>query len=474
MTSFRKMSSLSTVFYNYPIFLFALLIFVGYACQLQDEIISTNRADRLSFSVDTVKFDTLLTKEKSITKRLRVYNRSRNALIVNNIRLGKSNQSVFNLVINGKATNETSNLRILGGDSILILVTTQLPEQNKNLPTLVRDSILFETNSNQQHVKLWAWGQDVTRISKSRLSSPTTWTNAQPYFVKDTLWIATGGVLTIEAGTTVYVAPEAMVLVQGQLIVKGNAENPVVFTGTRNDKGFEDLSGQWVGIVFSQDSKGAILDYAHVKNADFGLYIGIPDKDTVPDVIVRNSIIANMRATGIVAFNSDILLQNTLITNCLERIFDAQYGGNYTLQHCTFANYRGIIQKQPSLRLQNFYAYTRNGVQVTDLAPLQVRMDNSILWGDLEEEVEITNQTAEPVRLLFRNNILRTAQPNTNGTNNQTGNTFNFPLFKNIGKDDFTLQEKSPAINKGLPIGIAKDLNDKIRTNPPDIGAYEF
>lgn len=455
------------------ILIFLAAFFCFYACQLQDEIVSTDQNIKLGFLRDTVKFDTILTQTKSQTRRLTVYNTNKNAVIIRNIRLATP-QSPFSLVINGEVSNEKSNLRLLGGDSILILVTAKLPEKNQNLPSLVRDSILFETNGNQQHVKLWAWGQDVKRISKSVISTPVVWDGTRPYFVSDTLRIVTGGSLRLTEGTTVYMSPNATFLVQGKIMMQGNAEKPVLFTGTRNDEGYQNLAGQWNGIVFTQDSKGAELVYAQLRNANFGLYVGIPDNDTLPDVTIRNSVIENMLVTGIIAFNSDILIQNTLISNCLDKTFDARYGGNYTLQHCTLANYRGTIEKQPSIRLQNFLTYTTNsGAERTDEAPLFVRLENSIVWGDLEDEIEVTNKATIASRLVFRNNLLRTAKPNEHGTNNQNSNAFNFPLFENIGKQKFGLQAKSPAIDAGLNLGIANDIKGKARDAKPDMGAYE-
>jgi hypothetical protein len=450
-----------------------VLLCVAYACQLQDEIINTQSNLRLYFSVDTVKFDTIISKTKSQTKRLVVRNKDKNAVIVSNIRLGLAEKSPFTLVINGEKVNQKNNIRILGGDSILILLTANLAEKQQNLPILTRDSLLFETNSNTQHVKIWAWGQDVVRVTRTRISRPTVWTAEKPYLVSDTIYVDKNGTLTITEGTTIYASPNATILLEGKLTIQGSADKKVLLTGTRNDEGFANLAGQWNGIVFAIDSQGADINFAHIKNANFGLYAGIPDTDTLPDIVVKNTIIENMLATGIIAFNTDIVLQNTLISNCLERSIDARVGGHYTLQHCTIANYRNTIQKQPALRLQNFYTFNTSTGEKTDIAPLYVYIDNSIVWGDAEEEFEIRNQNTALAKFRFRNNLLKTAKPNEFGTNNQTATVFNFPLFESIGKQQFNLRAKSPAINAGLPLGIMNDLKGKTRDAQPDLGAYE-
>ncbi len=64
---------------------------------------------------------------------------------------------------------------------------------------------------------------------------------------------------------------------------------------------------------------------------------------------------------------------------------------------------------------------------------------------------------------------------NMNSGTNQNGVEGN-PLFTNLSTRDFTLQTNSPAIDKGEYLGAPYnvDRNGNPRSNPPDIGAYEF
>ena len=47
------------------------------------------------------------------------------------------------------------------------------------------------------------------------------------------------------------------------------------------------------------------------------------------------------------------------------------------------------------------------------------------------------------------------------------------PLFFNPDSNDFRLHLGSPAIDAGEDLGVAKDINGRLRKMPPDIGAYE-
>jgi hypothetical protein len=469
---------------------FSLLTFF-YACRLEDEILTSNSNAKLSFSKDTIFFDTIFTQTKSITRRVIVYNNNTNAVEVTNIRLGKDNLSPYSLIINGEITNTKDKLRILGKDSILILITANLPTSKQDLPLLMRDSILFSTNNNLQHVKLWAWGQDTNKESSIEITKPTIWSGIKPYIIADSLRILGTGSLTIEAGTTIYMNPNAKILVQGKLIMNGTCDKPIKITGSRNDGDFSDLAGQWQGIFFTVDSQGAEINFTEIRNGIFGLYVAIFDKDAIPDISLKNTKIENMSQTGIFAVDSDILMQNVLINNCFQRTFDVLRGGNYTLQHCTLVNLqRTPANTTPTIRWQNFVTgKTNTGQEITETADLDLTMENSIVWGTFKEEFFIANNTAANTKIKLNNNLLRTSTTNLNiyGIANKTSpindnfsnEALRFPLFKGQkrsfqGKEYFALDSLSPAINMGKNLNIANDILCVPRDLQPDAGCYEW
>lgn len=461
-----------------------------YACRLEDESLTTNTNAKLSFSQDTIFFDTIFTQIKSITRRVVVYNKNSNAVDITNIRLGKAENSPYSLIINGETVNNKDRIRVLGNDSILILVTANLKTANQDLPLLVRDSILFSTNNNTQHVKIWAWGQDTNKQSSIEITKPTVWSGIKPYIVADSLLLYESGSLTIEAGTTVYMNSNAKMIIQGKLNILGTCDKPVKIFGIRNDGNFVDLAGQWQGVFFTVDSKGADINFAEIKNAIYGLYAPIFDKDAIPDITIRNTKIANMSQSGILAIDADMLLQNVLIDNCFQRSFDVLRGGNYTLQHCTFVNFqRSPADKTPTIRLQNFITgKTASGQDAIETAPLNITMENSIVWGTFKEEFFISKNSGTTMSIVLNNNLLRTEMPNLYGTNNKTSpnNSENFnnealryPLFKGQkrgfkGTEYFALDSASPAINMGKSLNLTNDIICTPRDAKPDAGAYEW
>ena len=224
-----------------------LFLWYATACEPQDEIISTDGSITLRFSADTVFFDTVFTTLGSVTKRLSVRNPSSNAVEISKVSLGQGGLSPYSIIINGVESDFWENISVLGGDSILVLAKVQIDPADENLPFIIQDSIIFETNGNVQDVKLVSWGQDARffRGGLQTLPCDAVWDRQRPYVVYDSLFVPEGCQLTITEGTQVHMNPGAALFVTGSLKVEGSAENLVVFQGVRLEKRYEDVAGQW-------------------------------------------------------------------------------------------------------------------------------------------------------------------------------------------------------------------------------------
>ena len=141
-----------------------------------DEERFTNSSDVvLSFSADTLKFDTVFTSIGSATRHFMVYNNNKDAV--------RTSVSVpnrhFRLNIDGVATNSYNNLEIRGKDSAYIFVEVTVDPQSNNAPVLILDSVSFTTNGNKQNVKLEAFGQDMVFYNDSIIGNEH-WTADKP------------------------------------------------------------------------------------------------------------------------------------------------------------------------------------------------------------------------------------------------------------------------------------------------------
>ncbi len=422
---------------------------------------------QLRFSADTVYFDTLLSTVASITKRLRVYNDDAKAITIANIDISNSSDA-FSIIVNGIEANSFENTNLLAGDSLLILLKANLQEQNQDLPFVVEESLSFSTNGVSQNIPVIAWGQDAHFIRDSVLVCNSVWKAGKPYVIYDNLLVDTLCYLTIEPGTRIYSHTGSIFFVKGTLLAKGNAASPILFTNDRFDNGFDNAVGQWGGIVFIEGSKSNRLDFTHIRNARNGIWLGTPDDDDIPDLVMNNSIIENTSGSGILAFTSDLTLTNCLINNCVEFNVAALAGGNYEFKHNTFANFGfGFFRSQPIIVFTNNLQLSDGSVIFDDL---KADLSNNIIWGNKTDEIQLAESAEKLFEVTIKNNLISTSLAELAADNilNQD------PLFVEPSEYNYRIDSLSPAIDKGVDLGILIDLDSLQRDKTPDIGAYEW
>ena len=422
---------------------------------------------QLRFSADTVYFDTLLSTVISTTKRLRVFNDDAKAVTISNIDISNSSDA-FSLIVNGIEGNSFENTDLLAGDSLLILLKANLQDQNQDLPFVVEEELSFYTNGTSQNVPVIAWGQDAHFLRDSILVCNSIWKAGKPYVIYDNMLIDTLCNLTIEPGTRIYSHIGSIIFVKGSIIAKGNAVAPILFTNDRFDNGFDNAPGQWGGIVFIEGSKANQLDFTHIRNARNGIWLGTPDEDDIPDLVMNNSIIENTSGSGILSFTSDLTLTNCLINNCLEFNFAGLAGGNYDFQHNTFANFSyGFFRSQPIMVFTNNLQLSDGSVIFDDL---KADLTNNIIWGSEADEIQLAQSAEKLFEIAFKNNLMRTSIIEL-----ATDNIVNKdPLFTQPSEYNYRIDTLSPAINVGAKLGVLVDLDSLQRDDQPDIGAYEW
>lgn len=455
--------------------LLSLIILTGFVLNSSCKKESfTNSPDaRISFSSDSIYFDTLFSSTSSVTKSFKIFNENDQKLNLQQIRLAGGTNSSFKLNINGLAAAEAENIELGAGDSIYVFVSVKPDQANQDLPFILEDSIRFQFNGNERWVKLSAWGQDANFKNDYEITEDETWTNDRPYVIIGGLHIPQGKKLTIQKGTKVFFRANAPFIIDGTLQVNGEVydSTKVVFQSDRLDDPYKGFPGSWPGLIFRNQSINNVISNAIIKNA----YQGIVINET--SLELHQTIVDNCYDAGILSIGSDLSASNLLVSNCGKGVILAN-GGNHKLTHCTIAgisnNY--VLHKEPSLIITDFIR-DGNTVYVNDT---KVELINSIIWGDngsVENELLISRAGNQAWDVLISNNLVKNELAPEGVTLVQ--NIFNEnPEFEEIDSEkrkyDFRLKENSPAIGKGKASNINVDLDGKGR-NPstPDLGAYE-
>lgn len=261
-----------------PLFILFFIVLNLLSCDGLDENYSNNPNHRLSFSVDTLSFDTVFTTIGSATKEFMIYNRNDQPLLISEIMLASGEETGFRINVDGRKGDHFQNVRIQADDSLYVFVEVTVNPNASNQPLLVDDSIIFTTNGVKQSVRLEAYGQNVNLYKNGLiLTQDTHFTAERPYLIYDSLVISPNITLNIDPGATFYMHDTAKVITYGTLLAKGTRENPIVFRGDRLDFILNDIlpydrtPSQWGGIFFRPESYHNIMDNVIVRNGKTGL-----------------------------------------------------------------------------------------------------------------------------------------------------------------------------------------------------------
>ncbi len=469
-----------------------LILFISFAlflsCQPERSYIEDSDA-KLTFTVDTVFFDTVFTTVGTVTESFRIKNPHKHFIKIDEISLAGGNRSVFRINVDGEPGIRFSDIEIAPKDSLYIFVEATLDPNETEDILRIQDSIVFMTNGNQQDVDLVAWGQDVHLIKEGWIDEATVWPADKPYLIVDYLYVDSLSSLTIEPGVMVHMHHNALLYVDGTLEVKGTQEEPVSFQGDRLEEFYKDKPGQWGFIYFTENSHSNIIENTEIVCGTIGILISAPPASGLqPDLEIRNSIINHMSSNGIYALNAKLSAANLVVGDCGASCAALIYGGSYDFTHCTFYNAwpsRYSTRQMPALYMADYFVTDDD-----DDGEYELHVDgeyekaefrNSIVYGSARMELVIDSYNDHQMNYLFDHCLTRIDTDSIDYTTD--------PLFSNIINnenpllvsvpDTFSLDTLSPAINAGLPahaVGVPFDFEGKNRLGDeaPDLGAFEW
>lgn len=432
----------------------------------------------LSFSNDTIRFDTVFTTLGSATKQFKIYNRNNNSLTIQSIELVNASKSGFRMNIDGEKGTKLTNVDILKKDSLYGFIEVTVDPTNTKNPVLIRDSIRLVVNGNIQYVQLEAVGQDVYIWKDKVVTTDSVITGDKPLLIYNSLTINKGVALDVQKGTTFFLRNNATIDVYGNIIVQGTVQEPIVFRGSRFDNidgniPYDNTPGQWDGITFHAESYGNVLNNVIVKNAVRGVTFS-PADTQYKKAEFTNTIVQNTSEYGLLAINCYINFQNCLFANSKGAAVSL-IGGKYSFLHCTLANYyRWSMRQKECLAIGNVYEGKAYDLNKCDFI-------NSIVSGSASGELLLSGVSTVAYNYKFQNCLIKATEQKNEHFVNTVWNAE--PLFVNINNNkdylyNFELQATSPAIgkaDKSYSLLLPYDLKGRSRLadTDPDIGCYE-
>lgn len=452
----------------------------------------------LSFSVDTVIFDTVFTTVGSATRQFKIYNTSSQEVNVASIMLAGGQQSKYRVNIDGVPGIAFSNVRIPGKDSLFVFVDVTLDPNNLSQPAIVTDSIVFNTNGNIQDVDLAAFGWDANFTYPTVFNNPIgpytfldcdiTWTSIEPHVIYGWAVVPDGCTLTIEQGARVYSHSGSGIIVDegGTLIVNGTPQNPVVFASDRLDDFYEDQAGEWNTIWLYAGSVNNEIHGAIIKNGNIGVRVDSLSANGNPNLVMTNTIIENMAGVGLLSFEATIDAYNCVFGNAGQYSAALTRGGNYDFYHCTFGNYWINGNRQTPALLLNNWVEADGTIFTYNLN--KAYFGNCIVYGNNQTEIGLDKNLASNFIFDFDNCLVRINFDEEEPIDISNVAEFHEmiynqdPNFVDPVEQNFELDTLSPAMNAGkasvtnaFPSILGTDVIGNFRPNGSqvDIGAYE-
>lgn len=467
----------------------------------REDIVNDDPALRLSFSLDTLSFDTVFTSIGSATMQFVVYNRNANAVVIS--RIWQDTHNEFKVNIDGENDlNRTSDWQLRGGDSLIVFVKVLIDPTKQNSPVLVEDNLHFAVNGNTQTIHLEAYGQDVHLIrTKSRLTvfNDKTFEADKPYLIYDTVAVRKN--LVFNSGARLYFHYDAALLAYGDVEAKGTLDAPVTLCGDRIDNLYDSVpyayvAGLWSGVYLmdeqSAPQKTYNLNYIDITSANVGLYCLSEKTSSLPQLTLTNSRIHNHAVYGLVLQHTDATVANCEISNAAA--FCAYLsGGTHRFIHTTVASYFNStnvrIQSTPREDVAAVYI---NNVSKNKI-PTHTSFRNCIITGIRRNNLLVATPLPKFYEDTIANNYIKAdtlriaaADNNVFWQEDDTTDVFRntYYKYKEYIYYDFRLDTLSPAR------GIADSLtalsypfdrlgNPRIRivegdTIRPDAGCYQF
>ena len=469
------------------VMLVAMVLLALTSCNNNPQDTSAN----LTFSVDTLTFDTVFTDRGSATKIVMLRNETKTPLLID--RVTQADGTSFRINLDGEDSLAfLKNISLPAGDSLFLFVRATIDPLKSNSPVLVTDQLtFFLSNGNRRVLQLEAYGQDVTLIDSLVVYGNRTFSAEKPYLVRRYIASAPEATVTIEKGARFYMHKDASVVFYGPVNAVGTTDEPILFCGDRLDDYVPGIPylyvpGQWAGIyLYDEDYMAPTwqLENIRILSAVNGLFCYGKSYTKRPTLTLHNARIHNHDQYGLILLNTDAVVTNSEISNCASYCIYLD-GGNSTFIHNTIASYYRNTIYNSSVGLYDTPREDVAAVYIDNLTKHQdtrVSFYNNIITGVRANQLVIADPFPDLYQGEFRGNYLKTDTLHLpNAENNvyyqDSDSVFINDYYADYQYFDFRLDSLSPA--RGIADSlIAKQFPFDLLGNPRitwDAGCYVY
>lgn len=471
---------------RYLVLTFAVAIGLTLASCI-DDAMSSSPADTLTFSRDTVNFDTVFTDMGTPTARLVVHNKAKKGINISSIRFRRGDTE-FSMNVDGVSGNEFHDVEIRGRDSIYVFIECYIKATDSNAVGLVSDELEFVTNGVTQQVRVEAYGQNVTRLRNVRVDRELTLTADRPYVVFDSLYVPSQATLKIEPGAQVLFHDGASIVVDGRMEAVGETGKMIQLRGDRLDNVLPDvaydiMAGQWKGIRIGAESYGNRMEYVDMRSTMEGLTLDSCADQSRQKLTLLNSWLHNSQGNVLTSRYAKVDAYGCCFSEAAGAVV-ALHGGDHRFLQCTIANnYLFSAIRGALLSLYHVLPPDSFDAPLNSRPLMKASFENCIIYGlgsDLNTS-QLNKGDLTGSDVYFRNVSFKSAG----------SDDYNFiecmwetdPDFYTIRPEyyfNYRLKEDSPVRDAGNPAYVdaivATDMDgvSRLSAGRPSLGAYQY
>ncbi len=449
-----------------PFFVLYLLCVCALAA-CTEKMEHTAKYDDLRVSNDTICFDSVFVQQVSPTQWLRVYNQNDYPIRLPSLRLLKGEESAFTLLIDGQDTRESEGLRIEGKDSLSIVIRLKPEKEPKTLP--INDVIDIRTaDGAHRQVHLKAWGLSYTELQEEVFEKDWDLKENTVLIITKSVEVKASATLRIPAGVQIYFKPKGSLTVFGRLEVLGTADSRVLFAGTRLDSGYKYAPGQWQGVRLMPGSGPHRMSHLTVRSA----VTAFRADELLEPLQCENCIFTGSSRDAIVLRKSSLTATGCIFAQNTGSAISLR-GGRVRLSFCTLSGDTrfGQGRRAPLLVVGSSAEESENMLSI----------ENSIVWGTQSNEIRIIEPTTRNT-ITATHSLFKWQQDRPADAPSWDAIQYNDPKFENPGRQNYELQESSPARGAALiqlqgEGSLLKDLKGIDRLHPDgtaDLGALVY
>ena len=271
-----------------------VVLMLASGCSKESDYLHDAEAQPLTFSSDTVMFDTVFVAMGTTTHHFMVYNRGSKPVKIASVTMQQGAASRFRLNVDGDSSRVVRNVTLAAGDSLFVFIQALIDPTDEASPFLVTDAVVFDVEGcATQQLLVTAYGRNAVyhlptdtlmKGTLDRYGNPyaysiidcDNWDHTLPHVIVGYA-VVYDDTLHLKAGDELYFANDAVLWVfnEASLRVSGNEEHPVLFTSVRHDGWYGTLPGQWghiwLGGISGGTCRPCVISHAVIENAYYGI-----------------------------------------------------------------------------------------------------------------------------------------------------------------------------------------------------------